>query len=50
MQATAIFWVHKYDEEIQRHDSLYAGTIDSTKSLLNDSSSWGGSSRGREEE
>ncbi len=40
MQATAMFWdnrAQKYDEEIQRHDSLYARTIDSTKSLLNDS-------------
>ena len=40
MQATAMFWdnrAQKYDDEIQRHDSLYARTINSTKSLLSDS-------------
>lgn len=40
MQTTATFWddrAQKYNEEIQRHDSLYTRTIDSTKSLLSDS-------------
>ena len=38
MQAT--FWderARKYDDDIQRHDSLYTRTIASTKSLLTDS-------------
>ncbi len=36
----ATFWderATKYDEDIQRHDSLYTRTIDSTKSLLTNS-------------
>ena len=40
MQATAMFWdirAQKYDDDIKRHDFLYARTIESTKSLLSNS-------------
>ena len=40
MQSASMFWddrAQKYDEEIRRHDPLYARTINSTRSLLSDS-------------